>query len=90
MVALDDPKGDPRLARRMDATLEIMAARRVSPTIVRVPARGETPLARVLSSAYVGDAASFYLAVAERRRPQPGGGDRTSQGHAGRPTPQEE
>jgi glucose/mannose-6-phosphate isomerase len=61
LVLLDDPAGDERLRRRMDLTAAI-----VQPSvagIVRVAARGVLPLARALSSAYVGDFASLYLAL---------------------------
>jgi len=61
LVLLDDPAGDERLRRRMDLTAAI-----VQPSVagvVRVAARGGLPLARVLSSAYVGDFASLYLAL---------------------------
>jgi glucose/mannose-6-phosphate isomerase len=69
VVALDDPLGDPRLARRMDATLDIIGSRVAD--VVRVSARGESPLARVLSSAYIGDAVSFYLAIMNGVDPAP-------------------
>jgi glucose/mannose-6-phosphate isomerase len=61
LVLLDDPAGDPRLRRRLALTATI-----VGPSVagvLRVDARGVLPLARVLSSAYVGDFASLYLAV---------------------------
>jgi glucose/mannose-6-phosphate isomerase len=61
VVALDDPHADERLLRRFELTLE--ALRPVVADVVRVTARGETPLARLLSAAYVGDAASLYLAT---------------------------
>jgi glucose/mannose-6-phosphate isomerase len=61
LVLLDDPAGDERLRRRLAFTEAV-----VGPSVagvVRVSARGVLPLARVLSSAYVGDFASLYLAV---------------------------
>jgi len=69
VVALDDPLGDPRLTRRMDATLDIIGS--CVADVVRVSARGESPLARVLSSAYIGDAVSFYLAIMNGVDPAP-------------------
>ncbi len=61
LVLLDDPAGDERLRRRLTFTAAV-AGRSVA-GVVRVAARGVLPLARVLSSAYVGDFASLYLAV---------------------------
>jgi len=69
VVALDDAAGDPRLARRMDATLEMVAPR--VGAVLRVATRGASPLARVFSSIYVGDAASLYLAVLNGVDPTP-------------------
>ena len=61
LVLLDDPAGDERLHRRMGFTAAIVQPRVAG--VVRVAARGALPLARVLSSAYVGDFASLYLAL---------------------------
>jgi len=60
-VLLDDPTGDERLRRRLAFTEAV-----VTPAVagvLHVGARGVLPLARALSSAYVGDFASLYLAV---------------------------
>ena len=61
LVLLDDPAGDERLRRRLALTAASMQSRAAG--VVRVAARGGLPLARVLSSAYVGDFASLYLAL---------------------------
>ncbi len=61
LVLLDDPAGDERLRRRL--ALTAAAVRPQVAGVVRVVARGVLPLARLLSSAYVGDFASLYLAV---------------------------
>lgn len=61
LVLLDDPAGDERLRRRMALTAAIV--RPCVAGVVRVASRGVLPLARVLSSAYVGDFASLYLAL---------------------------
>ncbi len=61
LVMLDDPAGDERLRRRMDFTAAIVAPRVAG--VVRVASRGVLPLARLISSAYVGDFASLYLAL---------------------------
>ncbi len=61
LVLLDDPAGDERLRRRLALTAASMQSRAAG--VVRVAARGDLPLARVLSSAYVGDFASLYLAL---------------------------
>ncbi len=69
VVALDDDQADERLRRRMDYTLEIVAAR--AGGVARVDARGATPLARLLSTIVVGDFASLYLAVLRGVDPAP-------------------
>jgi glucose/mannose-6-phosphate isomerase len=61
LVLLDDPAGDERLRRRLAFTASIMQPRVAG--LVRIAARGVLPLARVLSSAYVGDFTSLYLAL---------------------------
>ena len=61
LVLLDDPAGDERLRRRLAYTAAIVQPRVAG--VVRVEARGVLPLARVLSSVYVGDYASLYLAL---------------------------
>jgi glucose/mannose-6-phosphate isomerase len=61
LVLLDDPAGDERLRRRLAFTDALLTPSVAG--VVRVAARGVLPLARVLSSAYVGDFASLYLAV---------------------------
>jgi len=61
LVMLDDPAGDERLRRRIDFTVAIVRPRVAG--VVRVASRGVLPLARVISSAYVGDFTSLYLAL---------------------------
>lgn len=69
VVALDDPLGDKRIRRRLQPTLEL-ARGRVSGVDV-VAARGESPLARCLTAAYVGDWVSLYLALLAGVDPTP-------------------
>jgi len=69
LVLLDDPAGDERLRRRLAFTASIMQPRVAG--LVRVTARGVLPLARVLSSAYVGDFTSLYLALLYGIDPSP-------------------
>ncbi len=61
LVLLDDPAGDERLRRRLALTAAVVQPRVAG--VTRIAARGVLPLARVLSSAYVGDFTSLYLAV---------------------------
>jgi len=61
LVLLDDPAGDERLRRRLALTAASVQPRVAG--VVRVVARGVLPLARLVSSAYVGDFASLYLAL---------------------------
>ena len=69
LVMLDDPEGDERLRRRLAFTASIMQPRVAG--VARVTARGVLPFARVLSSAYVGDYASLYLALLYGVDPSP-------------------
>ncbi len=69
LVLLDDPEGDERLRRRLAFTASIMQPRVAG--LTRVTARGVLPFARVLSSAYVGDYTSLYLAVLYGVDPSP-------------------
>jgi glucose/mannose-6-phosphate isomerase len=69
LVLLDDPAGDERLRRRLAFTASIMQPRVAG--LTRVAARGVLPLARVLSSAYVGDFTSLYLALLYGIDPSP-------------------
>ncbi|HMK92257.1 MAG TPA: bifunctional phosphoglucose/phosphomannose isomerase [Thermoleophilia bacterium] len=61
LVLLDDPAGDERLRRRLDLTA-VMVEPLVA-GVARVEARGASPFARVVSSLYVGDFVSLYLAL---------------------------
>jgi len=61
LVLLDDPAGDERLRRRLALTAASVQPRVAG--VARVVARGVLPLARLVSSAYVGDFASLYLAL---------------------------
>jgi len=61
LVLLDDPAGDERLRRRLAFTAR--SCSRAWPVWYASRARGVLPLARVLSSAYVGDFTSLYLAL---------------------------
>jgi glucose/mannose-6-phosphate isomerase len=59
-VFLEDPDQHPRIQRRIELTAA--EAERAGSTVVRVPARGETRLERVLSLVMLGDLASVRLA----------------------------
>ena len=69
VVALDDPLGDERVRRRLQPTLD-RARQRVGGGDV-VAARGEAPLARCLTAAYVGDWVSLYVALLSGVDPTP-------------------
>ncbi|WP_037494785.1 bifunctional phosphoglucose/phosphomannose isomerase [Solirubrobacter soli] len=60
-VSLEDPGAHPRNALRAELTAEIAAAG-CSP-VVRVQARGETPVERIVSLVLLGDLVSIYAAV---------------------------
>jgi len=60
-VFLEDPLGDPRLARRAALTATELEARGVA--VERLTAHGESPLARLFSLVQLGDYVSFYLAL---------------------------
>ena len=60
-VSLEDRDGHPRNLRRAELTAEIAAAG--TATTVRVSARGETRLERLLSLVLLGDLVSIYVAV---------------------------
>jgi glucose/mannose-6-phosphate isomerase len=60
-VFLDDPRADPRLARRADLTAAELEARGLA--VERLAAHGESPLARLFSLVQLGDYMSFYLAL---------------------------
>jgi len=69
IVALRMPGEDPRISRRIDATLE-----RIGGLIggsVEAGAVGESPLARLMSSVLLGDFVSVYLAVRRGVDPTP-------------------
>jgi glucose/mannose-6-phosphate isomerase len=60
-VSLEDPSAHPRNALRASLTAEIAAAG-ASP-VLRVNARGETPVERLVSLVLLGDLVSLYTAV---------------------------
>jgi glucose/mannose-6-phosphate isomerase len=62
-VFLEDPDQHPRLARRIELTAA--AVEEAGAVALRVGARGETPLERVLSLVLLGDLVSVYLAALE-------------------------
>jgi glucose/mannose-6-phosphate isomerase len=69
VVALDDPLGDERIRRRLQPTLERVRQRAGGVDVVA--ARGESPLARCLTAAYVGDWVSLYVALLSGIDPTP-------------------
>jgi glucose/mannose-6-phosphate isomerase len=69
VIALEDPLGDERVRRRLQPTL--VHARERAAGVDVVAARGTSPLARCLSTAYVGDWVSFYVALLAGVDPTP-------------------
>jgi len=68
-VLLRDPREDPRLARRWELSRHLGLGRAGS--VLEVRSRGKGALARLLSSVFVGDLASVYLAVMRGVDPAP-------------------
>jgi len=68
-VALADPLGDAALQRRLHVTMEDLGA--VGASVEVIPTEGGSPLARACSALYVGDWASYYLAVLRGIDPTP-------------------
>jgi glucose/mannose-6-phosphate isomerase len=60
-VMLDDPGAHPRNRRRVELTARLLEE--AGAPVVRVTARGETPLERLVSLVLLGDLASLYAAV---------------------------
>jgi glucose/mannose-6-phosphate isomerase len=69
VTILRDDREPSQIRRRVELTREIIA--KVASSIDEVWARGESTLARMLSLVYVGDWASFYLAIAYGEDPTP-------------------
>ncbi len=69
VVILRDDREPKQIQRRVDLTKQIIA--RVASSIDEVWARGESTLSRMLSLTYVGDFASYYLAIAYGEDPTP-------------------
>jgi glucose/mannose-6-phosphate isomerase len=68
-VFLEDPDQHPRIGRRIDLTCE--EVERSGAPAIRVNARGESRLERVLSHVLLGDLVSVYLAALEGVDPTP-------------------
>ena len=68
-VFLEDPDQHPRIGRRIDLTCE--EVERSGAPAIRVKARGESRLERVLSHLLLGDLVSVYLAALEGVDPTP-------------------
>jgi glucose/mannose-6-phosphate isomerase len=68
-VFLEDPDQHPRVQRRME--LAAVEVERAGAPAIRVRARGETRLERVLSLVLLGDLVSVYLALLEGVDPTP-------------------
>ena len=66
-MSLEDPGAHPRNALRAGLTAEIAAAG-ASP-VLRVEARGETPVERIVSLVLLGDLVSIYAAVLREADP---------------------
>jgi glucose/mannose-6-phosphate isomerase len=60
-VVFDDPGAHPRNVLRADLTARL--AEEAGLAVVRVPARGEAPLERLVSLVLLGDLVSLYAAV---------------------------
>ena len=71
VAILRDDREPSQIRRRVDLTKQIIA--RVAASIDEVWAHGESTLARMLWLTYVGDWASFYLAIAYGEDPTPVG-----------------
>ncbi len=68
-VFLRGPRLHPRVLLRYDVTRELMAGAGVA--LETVDARGESPLAQVLSAIHFGDYVSYYLALLNGVTPSP-------------------
>jgi glucose/mannose-6-phosphate isomerase len=68
-VFLEDPDQHPRIHRRIDLTAA--EVEQAGAPAVRIEARGDSRLERVLSLVLLGDLASVYLAVLEGVDPTP-------------------
>jgi glucose/mannose-6-phosphate isomerase len=68
-VFLEDPDQHPRIARRIE--LNCQEVERTGARAIRVKARGESRLERVLSHVLLGDLVSVYLAALEGVDPTP-------------------
>ena len=66
-MALEDPAAHPRNVRRAQLTAGI--ARAGADPVVRVAARGEGPLERLVSLVLLGDLVSIYVAVLRGENP---------------------
>ncbi len=69
VTILRDEREPKQIQRRVDLTKQIIA--RVASPIDEVWARGQSTLSRMLSLVYVGDFASYYLAIAYGEDPTP-------------------
>ena len=69
VVILRDDRESSQIRRRVDLTKQIVA--RVAASIDEVWARGESTLSRMLWLTYIGDWASYYLAIAYGEDPTP-------------------
>jgi glucose/mannose-6-phosphate isomerase len=69
VTILRDDREPSHIRRRVDLTKEIIA--RAASSLDEVWARGESVLSRMLSLVYIGDWASYYLAIAYGENPTP-------------------
>lgn len=61
VLILSSDKNHPRIKLREGVTRELLAQRQIANEVVN--ARGESPLAHILSTVYFGDMVSYYLAL---------------------------
>ncbi len=69
VLVLRDREDHPRVAKRMDISMELI--KRVGVKIIEVASRGESTLSRIFALIYIGDFVSFYLAVLNGVDPTP-------------------
>ena len=69
VIILRDDSGFQKIGRRMDITRELIAE--AGAQVIEVQSKGSSPLARALYLIYVGDFASYYLAILNGVDPTP-------------------
>ena len=69
VIFLRDSGDHKRVVRRMDITKDILCKKKIK--VTEVPSKGKGLLSRIISLIYIGDMASFYLAVLNGVDPTP-------------------